>query len=85
MAGIISAHAEGDRTSACARGVGGGGRFDLSKIPDVYDCAKYDALHNMHVGLTHLEPVYRLCRSFADLVIPQVCRVCVCVCVRVCL
>ncbi len=22
------------------------GVFDISKIPDVYDCAKYDAIHN---------------------------------------
>lgn len=22
------------------------GRFDISKIPDIYDCIKYDLLHN---------------------------------------
>lgn len=26
-------------------------RFDISKIPDIYDSAKYDAIHNTHLGL----------------------------------
>ena len=25
------------------------GRFDISKIPDIYDCIKYDLLHNRYV------------------------------------
>ena len=24
------------------------GRFDISKIPDIYDCIKYDLLHNRY-------------------------------------
>jgi inositol-hexakisphosphate/diphosphoinositol-pentakisphosphate 1-kinase len=34
------------------------GRFDISKVPDIYDAAKYDAIHNSHLGVD-LEPVYR--------------------------
>ncbi len=25
------------------------GKFDISKIPDIYDCIKYDLLHNRYV------------------------------------
>ena len=28
------------------------GRYDISKVPDVYDAAKYDAIHNSHLLLT---------------------------------
>ena len=26
------------------------GKFDISKIPDIYDCAKYDLLHNRYAS-----------------------------------
>ena len=27
--------------------------FDISKIPDIYDSAKYDCIHNKHLGLDY--------------------------------
>lgn len=36
------------------------GQFDISKVPDIYDAAKYDSIHNLHLGLTNLEEVYRV-------------------------
>ena len=46
-------------------------RFDLSKIPDIYDCIKYDIMHNNNIGLTGLNELYVLARRFADVLIPQ--------------
>ena len=33
-------------------------QYDISKIPDIYDSAKYDAIHNSHLPLD-LQPVYK--------------------------
>lgn len=35
-------------------------QYDISKIPDIYDSAKYDAIHNFHLPLD-LQPVYQVC------------------------
>lgn len=44
--------------------------FDISKVPDIYDSAKYDCIHNAHLNLD-LEPVYRRAKVLADAVIPN--------------
>ncbi|XP_076026288.1 inositol hexakisphosphate and diphosphoinositol-pentakisphosphate kinase 1 isoform X3 [Genypterus blacodes] len=47
------------------------GRYDISKIPDIYDCIKYDTQHNGSVGLEDTLELFRLSRALADIVIPQ--------------
>ncbi|XP_017293955.1 inositol hexakisphosphate and diphosphoinositol-pentakisphosphate kinase 2 isoform X6 [Kryptolebias marmoratus] len=47
------------------------GRYDISKIPDIYDCVKYDVIHNASLGLQDTEELFRLSRALADIVIPQ--------------
>ncbi|KAK0153396.1 Inositol hexakisphosphate and diphosphoinositol-pentakisphosphate kinase 1 [Merluccius polli] len=47
------------------------GRYDISKIPDIYDCVKYDTQHNASLGLEHTLELFRLSRALADIVIPQ--------------
>lgn len=48
------------------------GRYDISKIPDIYDCIKYDSQHNASLGLEDTLELFRLSRALADIVIPQV-------------
>lgn len=48
------------------------GRYDISKIPDIYDCVKYDFIHNATLGLEDMLELFRLSRALADIVIPQV-------------
>ncbi|XP_031704324.1 inositol hexakisphosphate and diphosphoinositol-pentakisphosphate kinase 2 isoform X5 [Anarrhichthys ocellatus] len=47
------------------------GRYDISKIPDIYDCVKYDVIHNGTLGLEDTLELFRLSRAVADIVIPQ--------------
>lgn len=49
------------------------GRYDISKIPDIYDCIKYDVQHNVSLKLENTMELYRLSKALADIVIPQVC------------
>ncbi|XP_046743648.1 inositol hexakisphosphate and diphosphoinositol-pentakisphosphate kinase 2 isoform X12 [Diprion similis] len=47
-------------------------RFDISKIPDIYDCIKYDLQHNNHtLQFDYAEELYIYSKYLADIVIPQ--------------
>ncbi|XP_025833442.1 inositol hexakisphosphate and diphosphoinositol-pentakisphosphate kinase 2 isoform X4 [Agrilus planipennis] len=47
-------------------------RFDISKIPDIYDCIKYDLQHNQHtLQFEQAEELYLYAKYLADIVIPQ--------------
>lgn len=47
--------------------------FDISKIPDIYDCIKYDLQHNQHtLQFDNAEELYINSKYLADIVIPQV-------------
>lgn len=49
------------------------GRFDISKIPDIYDCIKYDVQHDqLNEHFAHTEELYFYAKALADIVIPQV-------------
>ena len=48
-------------------------QYDISKIPDVYDCIKYDLLHNQKIlRFGEAEELHALSKAMADIVIPQV-------------
>uniref|UniRef100_A0A672JFW0 Inositol hexakisphosphate and diphosphoinositol-pentakisphosphate kinase n=1 Tax=Salarias fasciatus TaxID=181472 RepID=A0A672JFW0_SALFA len=47
------------------------GRYDISKIPDIYDCIKYDTQHNASLSLEDTLELFRLSRALADIIIPQ--------------
>ncbi|XP_072321896.1 inositol hexakisphosphate and diphosphoinositol-pentakisphosphate kinase 2 isoform X5 [Eucyclogobius newberryi] len=47
------------------------GRYDISKVPDIYDCVKYDVIHNSSLGLEDTLELFRLSHALADIVIPQ--------------
>lgn len=44
-------------------------KFDISKIPDIYDSIKYDAIHNSELGLDYKE-IYDTAYKLAVIVIP---------------
>lgn len=46
--------------------------FDISKIPDVYDCTKYDAIHNYrNLHFNELEALYQTARCLSEFVAPS--------------
>ena len=48
--------------------------FDLSKIPDIYDCAKYDVLHSpqlLELKDHNLEHIFVISKALADIIVPQ--------------
>ncbi|XP_048828364.1 inositol hexakisphosphate and diphosphoinositol-pentakisphosphate kinase 2-like isoform X3 [Brienomyrus brachyistius] len=47
------------------------GRYEISKIPDIYDCVKYDVQHNSSLGLEDMQELFCLSRALADIIIPQ--------------
>ena len=46
-------------------------RFDISKVPDVLDSAKYDHIHNAHLRLEALTELLPLAERLADGVVPN--------------
>ncbi|XP_063170477.1 inositol hexakisphosphate and diphosphoinositol-pentakisphosphate kinase 1 [Candoia aspera] len=46
-------------------------RYDISKIPDIYDCVKYDMQHNAALQLEGTPELLRVSKALADIVIPQ--------------
>ncbi|XP_070619090.1 inositol hexakisphosphate and diphosphoinositol-pentakisphosphate kinase 1 isoform X1 [Erythrolamprus reginae] len=46
-------------------------RYDISKIPDIYDCVKYDIQHNAGLQLEGTHELLQLSKALADIVIPQ--------------
>lgn len=48
------------------------GRYDISKIPDIYDCIKYDVQHNCALKLEGTAELFKLSKALADVIIPQV-------------
>ncbi|XP_041442750.1 inositol hexakisphosphate and diphosphoinositol-pentakisphosphate kinase 2 isoform X3 [Xenopus laevis] len=47
------------------------GRYDISKIPDIYDCVKYDVQHNSSLKLEGTDELFKISKSLADVIIPQ--------------
>ncbi|KAH8264235.1 hypothetical protein KR038_004967, partial [Drosophila bunnanda] len=46
--------------------------FDISKIPDIYDCIKYDVQHNQDtLQYDRAEELYVYTKNLADIVVPQ--------------
>ncbi|EQC33156.1 hypothetical protein SDRG_09142 [Saprolegnia diclina VS20] len=48
-----------------------GKTFDLSKIPDIHDCIRYDAMHNAHLYLSGIKELLDISASLAHALVPQ--------------
>ncbi|XP_064645271.1 inositol hexakisphosphate and diphosphoinositol-pentakisphosphate kinase 2-like isoform X5 [Lineus longissimus] len=47
-------------------------RFDISKIPDIYDCIKYDLQHNQTVlQFEQANELHTCSKALADIIVPQ--------------
>ncbi|XP_055861728.1 inositol hexakisphosphate and diphosphoinositol-pentakisphosphate kinase 2-like isoform X6 [Biomphalaria glabrata] len=47
-------------------------RFDISKIPDIYDCIKYDLQHNQKtLQFKRAQELFMCSKALADIIIPQ--------------
>ena len=44
-------------------------KYDLTKVPDVYDMIRYDVLHNSHLKLNGMDELFHLSMAFADCVV----------------
>eukprot|EP00002_Diphylleia_rotans_P026520 TRINITY_DN5292_c0_g1_i1.p1 TRINITY_DN5292_c0_g1~~TRINITY_DN5292_c0_g1_i1.p1 ORF type:complete len:1323 (-),score=291.62 TRINITY_DN5292_c0_g1_i1:199-4167(-) len=45
--------------------------YNISKVPDIFDCIKYDALHNYKLGLKNVRELYNQAKMLNDIVVPQ--------------
>ena len=60
-----------DRWHALASSFYKKGKFNISKIPDIYDSVKYDSFHNGTLGMPGLAELYHLSKQLADIIIPN--------------
>jgi inositol hexakisphosphate/diphosphoinositol-pentakisphosphate kinase len=45
--------------------------YDISKVPDIYDAAKFDSIHNAGLQLEGLQQLYNMAKILANAVIPN--------------
>ncbi|KAF0697268.1 Aste57867_12040 [Aphanomyces stellatus] len=45
--------------------------YDLSKIPDIHDCIRYDGMHNAHLHLSGIRELLDISASLAHALVPQ--------------